>query len=742
MTKRFAAVFLILALTVFPCLIVRAQITPNAAKKRPTIGLVLSGGGARGFAHIGVLKVLEENHIPVDYIGGASMGALIGSLYATGRTPAEIETLVGDLNWELLLRGSPSFDNLSFRRKEDRRNIPTPITLRGRINNLNLPNALNPGNEIGLLFDRETFAYATVTNFDNLPIPFRAVGTDMVKGESVTLKSGSLARALRATMSIPGIFSPVEVDGKLLADGGLVNNIPTDVVKAMGADILIVVNIETQLADRASLDSLLGVLSQTINIASLDNSRRSLRQADFIIAPELENYTIGSFTDSKKIIDLGYQGAEQKIGLLKTLSLDDADWQAHLAARRAREIPSASLVPAFVAVEGKNARAVETIENKLEDKYTNQPLDADKQTELAKDLTDLTGTGRFSSLGYDVVERNGKKGLLIRLNKADERIQKPARLELGFDVNSFETDSVNFNIKARLTFFDIGRYGTEWRNDFSVGSNTLLATEYYRPIAQSKFFVAPRASYERRRVNLFVDNNRIADYLQETVQAGADVGYIFNPRSELRAGYTIGYQNVSRRIGNPLLPNIQGAFSTFGGRYVYDGLDRAQVPTNGVLSRNTVNYFLDSPGATGKFTQAETRNIAFHKLSDRNTLFGFGNGGTTFGGDAPFFQQFTLGGAFRLGGYGIGEFRSNNYVNGGIGVLHNPKFFPTFLGNKAYLGAWYEGGSSFEKFNIINYRQSVTGGAVVETLLGPVFIGGSVNENGRGRIYFSLGRFF
>lgn len=230
--------------------------------------------------------------------------------------------------------------------------------------------------------------------------------------------------------------------------------------------------------------------------------------------------------------------------------------------------------------------------------------------------------------------------------------------------------------------------------------------------------------------------------MQETVQAGADVGYIFNPRSEFRAGYTIGYQNISRRIGDPLLPNVQGAFSTFGARYVYDGLDRAQVPTNGVLSRNTLNYFLDSPGATGRFTQAETRNTAFHKLSDRNTLFGFGNGGTTFGGDAPFFQQFTLGGAFRLGGYGIGEFRSNNYLNGGIGVLHNPKFFPTFLGNKAYLGAWYEGGSSFEKFDTINYRQSVTGGAVVETPLGAVFLGGSVNENGRGRIYFSLGRFF
>lgn len=742
MTKRFSAVCFIIALTIFPCLKVSAQTVEIAAKKRPTVGLVLSGGGARGFAHIGVLKVLEANRIPVDYVGGASMGALIGSLYAMGRTPDEIETLIGSLDWDKLLQTSPSLENLSFRRKEDRRNIPAPITLRGKANDLKLPNALNPGHEIGLLFDRETLTYSTVRDFDNLPIPFRAVGTDMVKGESVTLKGGSLSRVLRATMSIPGIFAPVEIDGKILSDGGLVNNIPTDVVKAMGADILIVVNIETQLADRASLDSLLGVLSQTINISSLDNSRRSLRQADFIIAPELGTNTVGSFTNYKEIIALGYQGAEQKINLLKSLSLNDADWQTHLANRQSRKLPETAPVPAFLAIEGRNSDAVETIEEKINGKYTNQPLDDKKQDELAKDLTQLTGTGRFSALGYDITNREGRNGLRINLNRADERIEKPARLELGFDVNSFETDTVNFNVKARLTFFDVGRYGSEWRNDFSIGSNTLLATEYYRPIGESKFFVAPRASYDRRRINFFVESNRIAEYLQETVQIGGDVGYIFNPRSELRAGYTLGYQNVSRRIGDPLLPNVQGAFSNLGLRYVYDGLDRAQVPTQGILSRNSLNYFLDSPGASGRYTQFESRNIGFQKISERNTVFGFGNGGTTFGGDAPFIQQFTLGGAFRLGGYGFGEFRANNYLSGGVGFLHNPKFFPTFLGNKAYLGAWYEGGSAFERFNTINYRQSVTGGAVVETILGPIFFGGSYNENGRGRIYFSFGRFF
>ena len=340
MFRPFLTICLILVFTggsVLP-VCAQAQPQPQRQQRRKTIGLVLSGGAARGFAHVGVLKVLEENHIPVDYVAGASMGGLIGALYAMGKTPAQMEELIGRLNWDTLLQPSTTFENLSFRRKEDRRNIPAPITLKGRINDLKLPNALNSGHETGLLFDRLTLPYARVNDFHDLPIPFACVGTDMVNGQSVTLDKGSLSQSLRATMSVPGVFAPVEIDGRILSDGGLVNNIPTNVVKAMSADIVLVVNIETQLAGREALDNLLGVLAQTINIASADNSRRSLLQADIIIAPDLGTYANTDFGQSKAIIDLGYQGAQQKIEVLKGLALDDAEWQQHLAARaRARE---------------------------------------------------------------------------------------------------------------------------------------------------------------------------------------------------------------------------------------------------------------------------------------------------------------------------------------------------------------------------------------------------------------------
>lgn len=720
------------------------QATPPQPKKRKTIGLVLSGGGARGFAHVGVLKVLEENRIPVDYIAGASMGGLIGAMYAMGKSPAEMQELVSKLNWDTLLTPASTFTELSYRRKEDRRNIPAPITLKGRINDLKLPNALNSGHEAGLLFDRVALPYAQVRNFSDLPIPFACVGTDMVNGQSVTLNKGSLSRALRATMSVPGIFAPVEIDGRILSDGGLVNNIPTNVVKAMSADIVLVVNIETQLAGREALDNILGVLAQTINIASADNSRRSLQQADLIIAPDLGKFSNTDFAQSQALIELGYQGAQEKLDILRGLSLNEAEWQAHIAARRSRELPDNAPVPEFVAVDGRNEDASRTIREKLGDKFTDQPLEPAKIDQLEKDLSGLTGTGRFDALDYDIIDRDGKTGLLIRTTTAGERPSKPTRLEIGFDVNSVESDNVNFVFSTRLTLFDIGRYGAEWRNDLRLGSSTYLGSEYYRPLGSTKFFVAPHLSYERRRINLFAGSGgvRLAEYVGANIQAGVDVGYAISPRSEARIGYMLGYESASRRIGDPLLPNVEGSYSAFGAKWNYDGFDKAQVPNRGLYSRNSFNYFLDSPDSLGRFSQAETRNIAFKPLNERYTGFAFGGAGTTFGSEAPLTRQFTLGGPFRLGGYGFEEFRASNYIQAGAGVLYNPEIFPSFLGGKAYVGAWYEGGSAFETWRTANYRQSISGGAILETPLGPVFLGGSLNENGRGRFYFSFGKIF
>ncbi len=712
----------------------------TAEKKRPRIGLVLSGGGARGFAHVGVLKVLEENQIPVDYVAGASMGALVGALYATGRTPVEMEKLIETLDWDELLRGKPAFDELTYRRKQDRRNLPGAITLGGKTIDLKLPNSLNPGHEIGLILDRLMLPYGDNTDFDNLPIPFRCVATDLVNAETVVLKEGSLAQALRATMAIPAVFAPVELNGRILADGGILNNIPTDVAKNMGADIILVVNIETQLGDRSSLQSLVSILGQTFYVATAENSRRSLRQADFIIAPELENYTTFDFGAGDQIVKLGYEGAQQKIALLKSLSLDDAEWEKYLAARQSKISPNFNPIPEFLEIEGtENRQAVKKIERKLDGQFEDKPLN---ENALENDLTELVGTERFDNIGYGITKRDGKTGLLVRVYDPQERTERKSVLEVGVDVNNYQNDDVNFNALARLTFFDAAGEGSEWRNDFSIGSRTLLATEFYRPFGESRFFAAPKAFYEDHKVNFYEDGNRLAEYTFQTTQAGIDLGFSATRNSEFRAGYSIGYLRASRRVGDPLLPNLSGKRSFASLRWNYDTRNNAQIPTSGIEFASSLDYFFDSPGADGNFAQAASNFSGFQSLDDKTIFLGFGTAKTTFRQTAPLFEQFTIGGLFNVGGYGSREFRGSNRLSGGFGVLRETFSAPAYIGGKLYLGGWYEAGSAFETFDGAKYRQSVTGGAILETRIGPVFLGGSFAEGGRGKLYFSLGRIF
>ena len=274
-----------------------------------------------------------------------------------------------------------------------------------------------------------------------------------------------------------------------------------------------------------------------------------------------------------------------------------------------------------------------------------------------------------------------------------------------------------------------------------------MATECFRPLGSTRIFISPKASLERRRVNYFSNGINLAEYTGQTIQAGVDLGYSFNSRSELRGGYAIGYQRFSRQIGDPLLGDGKGRFSTAGLSWTYNGFDKAQVPTQGFSARNRLDYYFDSPESDnfskgGDFTQAETRINLFHKVSNNNIFFGFGGAGSTIGNQSSPMQKFTLGGPMRMGGYNFEEFRTDNYFLGGLGILHQFNFFSSALEGSSYIGAWYEGGSAFEEFDEAVYLQSFSGGLIIETPLGPIFIGGSLNENGNGKFYFSYGRLF
>src|SRR5713226_67192 len=392
-----------------------------AAKARLKIGVALEGGGALGLAHIGVLQWFEEQHVPVDYIAGTSMGGLVGGFYATGVSPEEMKSLIESLDWDEILRDRTPYEDLSFLRKQDQRAYPNSLVL-GLRKGLYLPAGLNSGHQIGMLIDRETLLYSGLQSFDALPVSFRCVATDLVSAKQFVFKDGSLAEALRATMSIPGAFAPVHDGQHVYVDGGLVNNLQTDMVRQMGADIVIAVHLETPPVEAKNIQSLLSVLEQSVRVVVSEGEVRGLADADAVVSVPLDHFLSSDFAKNVPIMEAGYEAAKGKSKLLAGFALDDAAWNEYVHERDSRK-QATTPVPQLIEVQGTSAPAQEDIRRYLK-KFIGKPLNADQ---LDPALTQLTGSGRYDTLDYRVVERDGRQGLLIVVK---EKVSAPRRCNL------------------------------------------------------------------------------------------------------------------------------------------------------------------------------------------------------------------------------------------------------------------------------------------------------------------------
>src|SRR5579862_4290992 len=351
----------------------------NPPSGRPSLGLVLEGGGALGLAHIGVIQWLEEHRVPVNYVAGTSMGGLVGGLYATGRSPQEVLTLVETINWNEVLRGVTPFDKLSYRRKEDAYQYPNSLEF-GLRKGLRFPEGFNSGQQVSFILDNVSLPYSEINDFDDLPIPFACVGTDLALNQKHVFRDGSLALALRSTMSLPGIFSPVREGDHLFADGGLVDNLPTDVAKDMGADIVLAVHLETKPLNVKEPLSAFGVLGQSISTVVAITELRGMEKADIVIAVPLDKYSTLDYNQASDIIKAGYDAAQSKAAMLSTLSVDEATWQRYLADRNARR--RTAPIPKFVEVAGTDKRSADGIEKAFAS-AVNKPVDtAEMQNKL------------------------------------------------------------------------------------------------------------------------------------------------------------------------------------------------------------------------------------------------------------------------------------------------------------------------------------------------------------------------
>ncbi len=720
----------LLALLGLEPLVAQSVTTP-----RPRIALVLEGGGALGFAHIGVIEWLENHHIPVDYVAGTSMGGLVGGLYATGRDAAEIRSLTESLDWNTILAGQTPFADLSFRRKEDRLAYPNRLEF-GLRNGLQLPSGLNTGTHVGAVLDKVALPYGSLKSFDELPIPFRCVATDMTEGKRKVFDSGPLALALRATMSIPAVFSPVTIDGHTYTDGATVDNLPVDVAREMGADIVIAVYLDTGQAAAKSYN-LVSVAAQNVAIMVAANELNSMKDADILLKADLHEFTSSSFTLGSEIVPRGVEAAERKSKLLSRLSVSDEVWQEYLNKRRSRikrEVPE----PQFIQVAGTSKENANAIGERLTP-LIGEPIQTD---EIEKSLSRLTGLGVFSNLDYSLIQRNGQQGLLIR---ASEKSWSPPVLNLGITIDGSDPDDVRFGMGGRVTFLNLGGFRSELRLDGSFGTSYGLAGEYYRPLKESsKWFVAPHVYTSKSRLDLYLESQAISRFDVLRDGFGIDAGYTFEPRAEFRVGEDLTWFNSKLKIGQPIEPSAAERSAVTMAQYRFYGQDDATVPRSGLNLLSSFRWFGASSIGKG-YPEAKLQMSYFHRIDRPGSVFFTGAGGTTFGTDTLRLntELLTLGGPNRLGAYGTNELLGNQYFLTQAGYERELLRLNPFIGQGLYGLAFFEVGKVYAS-PIAAPALPLDGSLalLMKTALGPVYFGASFGNNDHRKWWFGVGRVF
>ena len=702
---------------------------------RPKVALVFEGGGALGFAHIGVIEWIEAHHIPVDYVAGTSMGGLVGGLYASGMSPQEIANFVGGINWTAVLSGQVPFPALSYRRKEDKLAFPNRLEF-GLKHGFSLPSGLNSGSRVGLLLDEKMLPYYDLQSFDDLPIPFRCVATDMTTGREHVFKDGSLSQAMRSTMSIPGVFAPVEHGTQVYSDGAAVNNLPVNVARAMGADIVIAVYLDTGPFDKKSLSSLVGVAGRNVQIMVAANELNSMKDANILLKADVSKFTATEFEKSAEIIPQGVKVAQEHAAELEKYAVSDADWQAYVTQRNSRR-RTALPVPQFVDIYGMHGVLQTQIANEFT-QYVNKPIDTQQ---IEKTIVDLQGTGLYTSISYNLIDKDDKTGLLVRPRLKD---YGPPFLNVGLFLSSNNVNDIQLGLGARATFFGMAGPGSELRVNASVGQLAGVSGELYKPLFVGKgYFVAPRAYYAHAVSAYYSGSQQLAQYTEERNGFGVDLGYQFSSKVELRVGEDYQWYGETLRIGTPIEQAFHITPLVSSAQFQYLGQDSVQVPTRGTEIRSLYTYSTQSPNSSEGYSQLDTKISHFIPVRSRGIILGIGEGGTSFGATNLGLAGFSLGGPLRLSAYEQGELLGNDYFLAQAGYLHQLFKLNPVIGDAVYVGGIYEIGKVWGAApGTPSLPYDVAGALVVKTLIGPIYGGVSVGDGGHHAWFFGLGRIF
>jgi NTE family protein len=705
------------------------QATPAA---RPKIGLVLGGGGARGAAHVGVLKVLEELHIPIDYIAANSMGAIVGGLYAEGMTPDEIEHELETMDWDDVFVDAPQRPDRSFRRKRDDDSYAVQARLGFSEGKVKFPFAIVQGQKFDLELSRLTLPAANIHDFNKLPIPFHAVATDIETGRAVVLQSGDLALAIRASMAVPGAFAPVEIDGKLLVDGLVSNNVPVDVVRAMGADVVIVVDVGSGLYKRDEIKGVLDVVAQLTNILSERNVEQqlaTLKPSDILIRPALGKMSAGDFNKAKEGIEIGEQAAQAMIPELKKLSVDAATYQQYLARTEGRAKPP---VIDFVRLDNASRIGDETILSNI----TLQPgqlLDTDQ---MDADISRIYGMDVFETVRYEVVEQDGMTGVVLH---AKEKAWGPDYLQFGLELSSNFEGLSSYNLGVLYTRTAINSRNGEIRLGLQVGQDASIAGEWYQPIdAASDYFFDVRALASRQVFNAYVGDNRNAEYNIYYTGFDIAVGRVFGAWGEGRIGYRMAFGHTEVLVGDPTLNDYDFRLGQVFGRIAVDTLDDVSFPSRGNRGQFELITAQESLGSDTNYNQGRLNYVQAFSWGPNNVVGGFSLN-VTQDDNAPLESQFCMGGFLHLSGY-----QPCQLIGQDSGLL-NAVYYRRIANMrllKAYFGGSVEYGNVWQERDDVSFSNGLFNGSLfvgADTPIGPVYVGAGFGEGGHYSGFLYLG---
>lgn len=745
--------------------------SPPLPTDRPTVGLALSGGGARGCAHIGVFGALHELRVPVDAVAGSSMGAVVGGFYAAGYSPVGLEAGFADVDWQGLFSDRPDYRELPLRRKlDERRYLDLELGLADF--RPQLPSALLAGQKLDFLLQALLVRVAGVRHFDRLPTPYRAVATDLVSGRPVVLADGDPADALRASLAIPGVFSPVRRDGAVLVDGSLSDNLPVDAVRAMGVDSVVAISTGVAPLDPDALD-VLGVLSQTMGLAGLQAAALQAERANILIEPELPPAGPTDFDRCRELALLGRRAVLDRRADLAPLALAPDDWERYLARRRerrreigpgsqagdpegayvppgtgfARRVPLGAQAPLVGRVrvvgaeEVTEARALESIRTAPGDR-----LDLGR---VADDVERLYALGDFETVSVRW-QRVGSpaEGSLEVVYVLSEKSWGPGVLRLGFLITDDFEGNTHTEILLGYRRPSLNHLGGEWRLDAEAGRTRGLSTEFYQPLdLAGRWFVAPLASERHTREDLYDGDRKLAEYSAVTTVGGVDLGARLGTDGEVRLGVLRGRVEAEVETGPPLLPDLEVDLGMVTASLLLDRLDRPAIPRDGHFLAVTGRSSLEGLGGDDDYTRVELTGALHESFGPAGRYGAFLHlaGGASPGSQLPPYDAFRLGGILSLSGFGEGQLRGDAYAVARFGASTRLVELPRTFGSGIELMGWVEAGNVFpdeEEASTSGLLWTGTVALALDTRLGPVYVAFGQAETGQERIYAALGKRF